>query len=443
MNKMLVTMIFGFSLVLVQGGCSDDDKDEGKKDSGTLKLDTTVADDTGGGQDDTGGKDLAKPEGTTTPVEHNVGEGCTNATKAKDCKKGSPVCMNWSALFSSASTGSMCTKECLIDDPKTPLVNEDNCPTPGYKCVEFKLTNNTSAKYCLKKCTPSATKNPCPASSGQTCSPMSNRWAGFKEAVCIYPACKDNKDCPVWSDTTCSTDTDCKALTGGFCRSGKCAQPGNCTKGGLCGKHTLGKAGASVGDPCTKDTDCPGNGVCQLPTKQSYGIGESWVNGYCIVPSCMFSTQLPDFACPTGSSCFEAYIGGVCFKNCTTASAKSCRGNAKDNGGDYECYDLTSVAYSGGAKGPSKPICLEAATSTCDRFSATTDCTLLAAKANLQKMGCRDRYTGVVLKNKKDPKGVCLDDTASGPFKKPATDAGSTPADSGSTTPADAGVKAE
>jgi hypothetical protein len=46
------------------------------------------------------------------------------------------------------------------------------------------------------------------------------------------------------------------------------------------------------------------------------------------------------------------------------------------------------------------------------------DCTHLADTGNPTHMACRDGKTGAIKANPKDPTGVCLDDTASGPFAK-------------------------
>ena len=318
-------------------------------------------------------------------------------------------------------------------------MDEDSCPKPGYKCATFRYSGGTNYYYCLKTCDPSLTKNPCDAKSNTTCHPRSTQWSGsLNSAVCIWPKCNNNKDCPVSLKKTCSKDADCAGEgTGAFCyTSGQCALPGNCTAGGICGKHTHGKATAKVGDACKDDKDCPANGTCFTESSTTSGaIGVANRNGYCAITYCSFSKKVSDFACDSGSSCH-----GLCFKKCDLKKATDCRGNAKDKGGDYECYAWNNISVGGSAVSAS-PLCQSAASITCDFFgtASTVDCTSLGMQNNPTKMGCRDRYTGKAMAKKTDPTGVCLDETASGSFTTTTADSGTTPMDSGTTTP-DAGT---
>ncbi len=436
------TWAMGLSALLALSlavACSDDDE---KKDSGTHKLDSSVdvdkgtADDTGTTPDQT----VTTPDKGAPPIT-TMGKGC-KATA--DCKSAGAVCLHWTNIFTyvSPSPQGLCTKKCKKDNPDTPLVDEDDCPK-NFKCAEFDF-GSSKPTYCLQTCTVSATKNPCDASSGLTCHPTSTRWTSGTKNVCFYPACKTNKNCPVFiSEKSCSSDADCtKIKSGSFCESSssKCAMPGNCLKSGLCGKHTHGKATAKVGDPCKSDGDCPGNGSCLTPSTSTSSIGESNPNGYCTVPYCKYSSVLTDYACPTGSTCHQLYYGGLCFKTCTLADAKSCRGYKGDKGGDYECYAWDNLYSSSSKKVTEKPVCMSTANWSCKSLGTKLDCSALGiAKTNTTKMACRDRTTGVVKSSKADPKGVCMDNTASGAFPKP--DAGVPPAKDTGVPPAkDTGV---
>ena len=425
-----LSLLLAMSMAIV--ACSDDDE---KKDTGIKKeeagIDSTV--------DDKGPTSDQKLTPDTTASISTMGKGCKLPA---DCKNKDMVCMHWTNIFTyvNPSPQGICSKKCKKDNPDTPLVDEDDCPK-GFKCAEFDF-GSSKPTYCLQTCTVSKTTNPCDKSSGLTCHPTSTRWTGGTNNVCFHPACKVDKDCPVFiSDATCTTDADCtKIKTGAFCESSssKCAMAGNCTKSGLCGVHKQGKATAKVGDPCKSDADCPNNGSCMKEETGSSYIGVNNRNGYCSVPYCKYSKTLTDYACPTGSSCHQWYYGGLCFKNCTLTDAKTCRGYAKDKGGDYECYGWDNLSYSSSKKVTEKPVCMSAAYWKCTTFSKSKlDCSALGvAKTDTTKMSCRNRFTGAKKTNKYDPTGVCMDNTASGPFPKP--DAGvpdATPPTPDSTVP--------
>lgn len=378
--------------------CSDDDK---PKDQGVDTIDGSIADTT---VDSEPPPDLG-PD--LPPVESNMGEGCKNVM---DCKKGSPVCLT----LSKAKGLGICSMECTPDDASTPLINEDNCPN-DFVCASFAYTTATY-NYCLKKCTPDITKNTCPASSKQTCHPASTRFGDTDQAVCWYLACEGDKDCPVFSDQTCVTDGECSAVgTGAFCEpeTSKCALPGKCTASGLCGAHTHGKAGSKVGDPCKDDFDCPNAGRCFEEGTDTGAIGATWRNGYCTISSCAFASALPDFACPTGSTCNHLYYGGICAKTCKLDDAIGCRNNPQDKGGDYECYAWNNLVI-GSTMVAKQPTCEPADPYPCNFWGTTSlDCTVLGQQGNPTQMACRQRSTGSVLSSQ-DPGGFCLDTTASG-----------------------------
>ena len=441
MKRLILALMVCGSLALA-GGCSDDDKVDPKNDTGTLLPDI------GGNQDgtaDTGGNKseggvtpdtMAPDTGPITPKDHNIGAGCASA---KDCKKDSPLCLQYTKLFSWVTTNAgICTATCTPDSSSTPLVDEDSCPNPGYKCATFRYTSG-DLNYCVKTCDPSLTKNPCDANSGTTCHPRSTQWSGsLTSAVCLWPKCASDKECPVTLKKTCTADADCSGQgTGAFCytSSSQCALPGKCTTGGICGKHSQGKATAKVGDPCLDDKDCPSNGSCMREEASSTNaIGVSNRNGYCSISYCSFAKTITDFACDSGSACNGLYYGGVCFKKCDLKKAADCRGNANDKGGDYECYGWNNLSV-GSNPVSSSALCQSAASITCDFLGTSMDCSALGLQSNPTKMSCRDRDTGVAKSSKSDPTGVCLDDTASGTFKTVTPDAGTTTPDAGTTTP--------
>jgi len=395
-------VLAGLGLLLV-AACSDDTsvKSDLGRDARVREAAVEAA------LPDTGAPDLRKD---SKPGVTKMGEGCVNKD---DCGADAPLC-----LMPTGGSLGICSKACTPDDPGTPLLNEDDCGE-GNLCSTFTI-GSKDYFYCLKTCKPSTTKTNCPASSKRTCHPFATRYTGdLAVPACWYMACQSDKDCPVFGAKTCVLDSECTGLgADAYCDSaGRCARPGKCTAGGLCGTHALGKATAKVGDPCTADFDCPGSGRCLTETSEAGAVGLSWKNGYCVVSYCSFAAELPDSKCPTGSTCNNLYYGGLCFKSCALDVASDCRGNAADKGGDYECYAWDNlVTGSGQQKISEGPICMSAATQTCDSLGTKLDCTALADSKKPTNMSCRDRFTGVKKANKADPTGVCLDDTASGPF---------------------------
>lgn len=391
MKRLLGTIALGFVLAL-SAGCSDDSGT--KPDAGR-----------DGGADKGPAKDLApKPDVT---LEDNTGEGCVPGSNV--CKPGSPTCI----IYDDKTQKGICSRECTPDDSQTPLLNEDDCGA-GKVCASFRFGNDQVFNFCVLRCEVSLTKNPCPASSGQTCAPNSTQFSDLDQTVCWFGACKDGKDCAVTTATTCKNDTDCaSAGAGAFCQTGLCNLPGNCSAGGICGPHTHGKTDAKVGASCTSDLDCPNAGFC-LRERDGYP------NGYCTVRSC--STGLPEFACPTGSTCHRLFYGGLCHISCDQTDASSCRGNAADKGGDYECYAWNNLTIGSGAVSDT-PVCTVTTSQSCDSLGTSLDCTSLGDQANGTNMTCRNPKTNAVLSSLRDPKGICLDDTASGPFAG-AADAG-------------------
>ena len=418
MDKLVKQWMTALLLAALVGlwGCSDDTNTgtDGAVD-GTAQQDQTTQSD-GPTVDKPTAKDITPDKGGTDYA--GMGEGCT---KGADCKGKDLMCLT----ISSTKGAGVCTFNCIKDDSKTPLVNEDNC-TKGFRCAALTMNDKSVKNYCLQECTPSFTKNPCPASSKVTCHPSSTRYAQVGQAVCFYTACQNSEDCPVFGTKSCYTDNDCKTINkDAFCSDNLCARPGNCTKGGICGKHTgVGSTTAKVGDVCASDLDCPENGRC-IPesSKVSTSIGTYFRNGYCTVRGCMFGKVLTDFSCPAGTVCNNLYYGGYCFKACSVNSKTDCRNNPKDKGGDYECYDWTNWTISG-LKVATGPICIGASTQRCNTLGTKSTCKSLGDATNSSNMSCRDRYTGKAKSNPRDPVGVCLDDTPSGAFLSHAPDGG-------------------
>ena len=138
-------------------------------------------------------------------------------------------------------------------------------------------------------------------------------------------------------------------------------------------------------------------------------------NGYCTIAGCAFASTLTHRACATGSTCTYYAYGGLCYKSCDLTKASTCRNQAKDKHGDYECRAWNNLSIYGTMVSKT-PVCEPGYWATCDVFGSTTlSCSYLGLhnKGNPTKMSCRDPKSGKGLP-KGSPSGYCLDNTASG-----------------------------
>jgi hypothetical protein len=390
MTRTLIALLSCAALALC--ACSDDDN--------------PPAADTGVNPDQSQTDIGVQPDGATAdsgPLEHNVGQACTANT---DCKAGSPTCVE-----------GICTVSCVGDDPSTAGTNEDSCPDNTKQVCSTLEINSKEVDYCLLRCTPSDATNPCPAGSGTACTPWSVAYSVTLDvAVCWETPCADDKDCPVWLEKICTADADCDTTKNQYCDTvnGYCSLAGKCnTASGLCGAHTQGKVGAKIGDACKSDLDCANEMYCEREETDS---GVTYVrNGYCTKAGCVFEASLTSSKCPAGSGCNRYYWGGICQKSCTLADATSCRSNANDFLGDYECYAWDNITE-GGVAYADGPLCDYATLNTCDYWQGSgLECKDVGDSTNSTNMSCRDPKTNTTLTDPFDPKGICLDDTASGP----------------------------
>jgi hypothetical protein len=444
--------------------CGDDKvtKSDGiKKDTGPKKYDGPKTPD---------GPIVVVPDGPKTdkpigPTPDGQGSGkCDSAIIGKPCTEKGNECGNDHTCLTTSATGGFCTCKCTIDDSSTPLVNEDTCPDLSKnECGRVRLVGGTTENFCLKLCTPKYGANDC--AGNIACDPRSGASFGiFDKAVCAFPGCTKNEDCPVVTATKCTgcgadgkgcdppVQKDCPA--GQLCSSyiggdeGRCFLAGVCdTKSGLCNDHKESKnPTAKVGDPCTDDTKCAGNMRCmqefdrsKYQKKEGTACAEDddccsgtctnklctkgnctvdYRNGYCMISGCAFAASLTNKACPAGSDCNNLYTGGMCQKTCDMTKEADCRGNANDLWGDYDCraWDRLSL---GGVPAAKAHTCDFGTGITCDIFkSAKLDCAALGDASdtknpNPTKMRCQylDKTDPT---DKYDPQGYCLDNTGSG-----------------------------
>jgi hypothetical protein len=467
MRKLSITMIVAFA-AMAAAACGDDTKPPVKSDA---KVDKKIVqfDGTPGAEGlillDGGTKDGMKPgdgqPGDGQPIA------CDPAAIGRPCTDKGQECGATATCLLTSATGGFCTCECTVDDPQTPLVNEDNCPNLAKNaCAKIELTGGTTKNFCLQTCEPKFGANDCQGKL--SCDPRSGASFGFfDKAVCALIGCAKDEDCPVVTATKCDgcgadgkncdppkqlncpTGQLCITFSGGD--EGRCIMPGSCdTVSGLCKDHTKGKATAKVGDACKDDTECAGNMKCLSESdmaKDGYKKGGEtctkgdeccsntctagkctnspcpvlYRNGYCSITGCQFAKTLTTKACPADAACLALYSGGMCFKTCDMTKAGDCRNNPNDYLGDYECLGWQNLTFGSGipAVTPAKPVCMTGVGIGCDFFkgSSTLDCGALGAdgtgKTNPTNMSCRT-LDNKPTTDKYDAMGYCLDDTASG-----------------------------
>ena len=355
----------------------------------------------------------------------------------------------------------VCTCECVYDEVGLPT-NPPTYVCPGtlhWRCGYWEeKAAGKMKRYCFKPCEPKLGISTCDGELA--CVPGSGARLGmWGKAYCLRPGCTVDLDCPVITDKACSVaKKDCPAGQRCIARvtgldAGLCAKPGKCdTKSGLCDEHSQGKSTAKVGDPCEDDTQCAGYMTCWMAfdeskllqkaggpctaddhccsgscTNKTCAVGASCAtldrNGYCAIMGCAFAKTYTIQACDSGSECSYRYSGGICLKTCDLTQASTCRGFPKDRLGDYECRNWSALA-AGGKAFTKAAVCEPGYLLRCNWLkppagsSSTLSCAALGTWSgttndNKTKMSCRD-LTGAVLKNKYDPLGLCLDETASG-----------------------------
>ena len=385
---------------------------------------------------------------------------CSRLSVGKPCTKTNGICGFGHICLLTSSDGSrgVCTCECSADNPQTSLVNEDTCPgasTDGYsRCGAVMLSTGKTMSLCFHPCAPKLGASDCNAPL--VCEPGSGAVVDLPgKSACLYSGgCEKDADCGVTTGKPCHTPNPSLKCTGAgetcialnaFTDHGWCTKPGKCDiKSRLCGVHALGKKTAKVGDPCKSSLDCGGNMRCLMEfdsTKFLRSAGSSCAfgqeccsgycrggtcdegaacslrnrNGYCTITGCTYAKTLTPFACPAGSVCNNMFEGGgACQKTCDLTKASQCRGYKLDKLGDYECWALSNISYNG-LPAASKPVCGPGYSVACDSLKAPgKDCSAVGLSSNTTQMFCRD-LKGNKLAAQYDPKGMCLDNTASGP----------------------------
>jgi hypothetical protein len=392
-----------------------------------------------------------EPDGPHSDLEPKLDAGVPCGTIGVPCTASTgAVCGAGVCVITEKATGQgVCSCACTPDDLTTLSTNEDTCPD---------LTTNICARtsetdaYCFQKCAPKLGANDCKAPLA--CVPDSH-WVlpnPESSAVCALTGCVNDLDCPVITSTTCSGSSAC--APGQICVSlygsslARCALPGVCdTASGLCSKKPAGLSvsTAKVGDPCTDDTQCGESMLCLIEhdtaaylKKAGQPCAEGWEccsgscsvnstcaagtpctvryrNGYCSIKGCRFASTLSIRACPTGSLCSRLYSTGLCQLSCDLTDAATCRNQADDLFGDYECRDWSNFGGTGGGPVAPGPVCDFGTTVPCSFFGAggSTTCVNLGLKPNVTYMGCRT-LDNKATASAKDPGGFCLDDTSSG-----------------------------
>lgn len=434
--------------ILLVAACSDDTGKPVDARADRKKPTPDLGPEPDGQYFDTGAPDLkADGPGLVCDVA-KIGLACTES--GGECGE------NATCLLTISATSGVCVcAGCTADDPKTDP-NEDSCPGGGANlCVPVELSNGTTKNFCFKKCKPRLGANDCGAGGPIICDPYSAANFDIDDAVCAYTGCTKDEECPVLTATPCSVSASscpagetCKALVSGN-DDGRCVRPGKCDKAsGLCDKHSQGKPGAKVGDPCASDLDCDGNMMCMVEIDEAkyykkagapcVSSGECCTscdqlkgqcapgpctvnrrNGYCVITNCQFGDSYTIKACPAGSACNARFFTGYCQKICDMTKPEDCRNHDKDLYGDYECRRWGNLSFNG--KDPAVPdnvpVCDFGTMLPCTFFknNPKLSCAYLGVDKtnNPTNMTCRT-LDGNISSDPLDPAGFCLDDTASG-----------------------------
>jgi hypothetical protein len=362
-------------------------------------------------------------------------------TIGKVCASVAACGAGYTCLLGLYGSAGLCSQACIPDNPNTPA-NEDSCPA-GNVCGKYGNLN-----YCFRECAPQLGCSEC--DGPVSCHPSSGQYIGRRlKAVCLYGRCSSGADCPVTTGAPCKTNAPACG-TGETCTAlatnttdGVCTKPGVCDlASGLCAPHKLGKATAKVGDPCKGDVDCGDAMYCLMEYDESKYLKAGGVactandeccsgscalgtcangpcvvrarNGYCTVLGCSHAATFTERACPSGSECNRLYAGGLCQKSCAMGQASDCRGHSADLLGDYECRAWNRVQITWTDYATQAPVCDVGTYLPCNSFfGSQQDCTAVGNVGNTTNMACRD-LNNIVLTNKYDANGFCLDDTASG-----------------------------
>lgn len=424
-------------------------------------------------EDDTGvpsGEGIVLPDQGVPGEGVIVGDGPTTTFNCDRTKIGvpckadpstgaAPECgENASCLITSQDGSGVCSCDCEPDDPQTPFTNEDKCGEGGInaECGELEMSNGSTAGFCLLLCQPTLGTNTCTAPL--SCQPISPYYTRTSMPVCLFSGCADDKECPattgestdgtgfctVGDAASCPAGQECSAVVSGNTK-GVCSEPSTCDKtSGLCGKHATNNPTAAIGAACKSDKDCGEYQNCsmEIDRKGVFGQkdhGEACTkdddccgycdtqggnkcagsclvharNGYCMLYGCGWATAsaYKEFACPSGGTCDTLFGSwGSCWKACDPKDAATCRGNANDKWGDYECRSWNML---GGGAYTATPICEFGDRLPCDALVAyQLDCASVA-------LTCYDPKTAQPSTNVTDPAGYCMDDTASGPVPTP------------------------
>lgn len=199
------------------------------------------------------------------PPTGNIGGACAADT---DCTGSANMCITDPNLF----PGGYCTTAC---DPTMPTMG---CPS-GSTCQDF---GGAGQQFCVLDCDSTMTSvRQCHGRAGYGCS------QGIMFGGGCYGGCFDATDC--------GAGLMCDQM-GGQLGSGACYTPG-----------------ATIGVPCTQDTQCPSGAQCQPED------GGGWPGGACIAGGCNVMTNT---GCDGDAQCIQLQPAfgpptGFCIDGCT------------------------------------------------------------------------------------------------------------------------------
>jgi len=187
---------------------------------------------------------------------------------------------------------------------------------------------------CRAHCTPSETSSGCPR-EGYTCDP---------DTLTCMEACVDDQQCqitirdvngdgfPDFVDRGADFPAYCDTVTG-RCR-------------------TRGRPGASIGDRCADDHECPDDAVCLFAEPASDGV--------CALPGCRSGAV----TCPPGTVCdvrnVPAFTQSACLPGCTVGAEDGTGDVTGARAGHPQCGEGWSCSWNGTAEaaGPGSGSCV-------------------------------------------------------------------------------------
>ena len=225
------------------------------------------------------GGDGNAPANIGGPCDVTTGDGCEEPAACLSVGLGVGVCT---------------LVDCTLEDTATSQ-REDSCPSDA-ACAKISVAGDNGSiedkNFCLPKCVPSSTENPCASTnSGLACSPVSVLLTGYTE-VCVVPACKKDADCGSGGDL--NPNATCETSIGVCFGKGLqnvpvgalCSASNQCGPGQFCYQHSNSATGKTVAGYCTV-LGCVHGGLWQCEGQSGcYSFGATNALSLCLATGC-------------------------------------------------------------------------------------------------------------------------------------------------------------